>query len=109
MTMSGSSTLSGCSLCSQGPIVNPIYIGDTQNTKSCKRAANWTEEETMVLFKFLVIELPRASDGGNFKRVTWTVAASHLVVDFTVIKGGVKDSDTYEHKFQLASPPYRSI
>ncbi|KIK77349.1 hypothetical protein PAXRUDRAFT_167172 [Paxillus rubicundulus Ve08.2h10] len=74
--MSDRSSSLSHSLCSQGPIVNPLEIGGTQRSKTHKQAANWSDEETTALLKFLIRELSKASDGGNFKKTTWTAAAS---------------------------------
>ncbi|KIK91491.1 hypothetical protein PAXRUDRAFT_105763, partial [Paxillus rubicundulus Ve08.2h10] len=69
------SSLSSHSLCSQGPIVNPLEIGGTQGSKTRKQAANWSDEETTALLEFLIGELPKAGDSANFKKTAWTAAA----------------------------------
>ncbi|KIK77847.1 hypothetical protein PAXRUDRAFT_117357, partial [Paxillus rubicundulus Ve08.2h10] len=66
--MSDRSSLLSHSLRSQGPIVNPLEIGDTQRSKTCKQAADWSDEETTALLKFLIRELPKAGDSANFKK-----------------------------------------
>jgi hypothetical protein len=101
--MSGTSTTSSRSLRSQGPVVDPLRIGDRQTSKARKKASQWNDEETTALLEYLITELPRAGDGNNFKKVTWTGAASLMAARFTVTKGGDKDSEACERRFQLAS------
>lgn len=100
--MSNSSALLIRSLHSQGPVVNPLQIGDGWNSKPRKKAAKWNDEETTALLEFLITELPKSGDG-NFKKVTWTAAASLMATKFTVTKGGAKDADLCERRFQLVS------
>ncbi|KAG6369998.1 hypothetical protein JVT61DRAFT_12516 [Boletus reticuloceps] len=96
------SSASSRSLRSQGPIIDPPHptAGGTQSAKVCKKAASWNDEETSALLEFLITELPKSGDG-NFKRVTWTAAASLIATRFTVVKGGPKDADSCERRFQL--------
>ncbi|KAF8451136.1 hypothetical protein L210DRAFT_858920 [Boletus edulis BED1] len=102
--MSDSSVSSGRSLHSQGPIIDPLLAASgrtqTQSLKVRKKAASWNEEETTALLEFLITESPKSGDG-NFKRVTWTAAASLMATRFVVVKGGPKDADACECRFQL--------
>ena len=93
-------------------IVNPLDTTGSQSQKVRKKAAKWTDEETAVLLNFLAQELPKAGDGGTFKKPTWTAAASLLVTDFQEFKGGTKDAEACERRFALVSfflLLYRSI
>ncbi|KIM57280.1 hypothetical protein SCLCIDRAFT_130785 [Scleroderma citrinum Foug A] len=82
--MSDRSTSSGHSLCSKGPVVD---LGISSKPKSCKKAANWSAEDTTTLLEFLLEELPKIGDG-NFKRSTWTAAASLISTKHKITKGG---------------------
>ena len=57
----------------------------------------------VILLEFLARKLFKAGDGGNFKKSVWTAAASHITSEFLVMKGGVKDADTCERRFQLVN------
>ena len=61
------------------------------------------DDEMAVLLDFLTGKLSKAGDGGNFKKSAWTAAASHITSEFPVMKGGVKDADTCERRFQLVN------
>ncbi|KIM65147.1 hypothetical protein SCLCIDRAFT_52028, partial [Scleroderma citrinum Foug A] len=50
-------------------------------------AANWLAEDTTTLLEFLLEELPKIGDG-NFKRSTWTTAASLISTKHKITKGG---------------------
>jgi len=87
------------SLRSKGPVVESE--GNTR-TKPRKQAANWSDEDTTTLLEFLIEELPKAGDG-NFKRSTWTAAASIFSIKSGITKGGAKDAHSCERRFQLVS------
>ena len=99
MIMSDRSTSSTHSLRPKGPVTE---IGGA-SSKSRKKAASWSDEDTNVLLDFLLEELPSAGDGGNFKKVTWTAAASHISTKFKLTKGGEKNSIACECRFRLVS------
>ncbi|KAG9311319.1 hypothetical protein JVU11DRAFT_8414 [Chiua virens] len=56
-----------------------------------------------MLLDFLARELPKAGNGSNFKKSTWNAAASMMAKEYLVIKGGVKNADTYQMKKQHAA------
>lgn len=102
--MSQSSSSLECSLHSHGLVVDPLISGSSQSLmKTRKKAAHWTDEETVVLLDFLTGELPKAGDGSNFRKAMWVAATSHIASKFPVMKGGVKDAEACKHRFQLVS------
>ncbi|KAH0834991.1 hypothetical protein J3R83DRAFT_10712 [Lanmaoa asiatica] len=92
------------SLRSHGPVVNPLISAGSQGLmKTRKKVAHWTDGEMAVLLDFLAGELSKAGDGKNFKKTTWMAAASHITLKFPVMKGGPKDTEACECRFQLVS------
>ncbi|KAG8221766.1 hypothetical protein J3R82DRAFT_2073 [Butyriboletus roseoflavus] len=94
------SSTSNHSLCSQGPvIINPLGGEGSQQSKPCKQAAHWTDEETLVLLNFLTGQ--SQGDGDNYKKTTWMAAESHMDIKFKTVKGGAKNTETCERQYQL--------
>ncbi|KIK81948.1 hypothetical protein PAXRUDRAFT_47398, partial [Paxillus rubicundulus Ve08.2h10] len=70
-----------------------------------KKPAVWTTDEESALLDFLFGELPKIGNG-NFKKVMWNAASSHLMTKFPPqqVKGdtpGEKTAKTCEHKFKV--------
>ncbi|KAG8221220.1 hypothetical protein J3R82DRAFT_1380 [Butyriboletus roseoflavus] len=103
-----SSSTSNHSLCSQGPVViNPLGGEGSQQSKPHKQAAHWTDEETLALLDFLTGQ-PQG-DGGNYKKMTWVVAESHMDTKFKTVKGGAKSTETCERWYQLMRNSYFAV
>jgi len=75
-----------------------VAVGDPDHSEG---KAHWTTADEEELIQFLVDNKSAAGDGGNFKKVTWMAAATHMKKVTT--KGGVKTADGCKNKWNRVS------
>jgi hypothetical protein len=78
-------------------------------SKTTKERARWTTEDETELLNFLIEHKSEAGDGLNFKKPTWTAAATHvneIASSRGNSRGALKSSESCKAKYRAVSVPY---